>query len=164
MHEFVKARVLGEPFEIISLEGAPDGPPPARLWPFIWHFVRQIKALLVVLLVLEACVAAGSSMIPVMIGWLVNDIGASSQTRDVLSHPWLWHIAAPILLAWGACMICMWYIYDHYYTARFNNLIRYQLGAYRSATAWPISAMISPGASPTRWSTAARRCATPCAA
>ena len=117
-------------FEIISLEGAPDGPPPNSLWPFIWYFVRQIRGLLAVLLVLEACVAAGSSMIPVMIGWLVNDISASSVTRDVLSHPWLWQTAAPILFAWGGCMAVMWFIYDHVYTARFNNLIRYQLGRY----------------------------------
>lgn len=116
--------------QIGSLEGAPIGPPPARLWPFIWHFVRQIRGLLAVLLTLEACVAAGSTMIPVMIGWLVNDIAASSATRDVLSHPWLWRTAAPILVAWGCCMALMWYVYDHYYTARFNNLIRYQLGRY----------------------------------
>ncbi|MCI4678725.1 ABC transporter ATP-binding protein/permease [Rhodoblastus acidophilus] len=118
------------PFEIVSIEGSPNGPPPARLWPFVWHFVRQIKGLLAVLLVLEACVAAGATMIPVMIGWLVNDINASQATRDVLSHPWLWRIAAPILLGWGACMAMLWYIYDHHYTARFNNLIRYQLARY----------------------------------
>ncbi len=117
-------------FEIISIEGAPEGPPPLKLWPFVWHFVRQIKGVLIVLLALEACVAAGATMIPVMIGWLVNDITASSVTRDVLSHPWLWRAAAPILLAWGCCMAVMWYIYDHVYTARFNNLIRYQLNRY----------------------------------
>ncbi len=117
-------------FEIITIEGSPDGPPPPRLWPFVWHFVRQIKGLLVILLVLEACVAAGSTMIPVMIGWLVNDINGSAQTRDVLSHPWLWRTAAPILIGWGVGMALLWYIYDHYYTARFNNLIRYQLARY----------------------------------
>ena len=117
-------------YEIISIEGAPDGPPPARLWPFVWHFVRQIKGLLAVLLVLEACVAAGATMIPVMISWLVNDVNASAETRDVLSHPWLWRTAAPILIAWGLCMALLWYIYDHHYTARFNNLIRYQLARY----------------------------------
>jgi ATP-binding cassette, subfamily B, multidrug efflux pump len=117
-------------FEFISIEGDPDGPPPGRLWPFVWHFVKQIKGLLAVLLVLEACVAAGSTMIPVMIGWLVNDINASGAARDVLSHPWLWRTAAPILIAWGACMALLWYVYDHHYTARFNNLIRYQLARY----------------------------------
>jgi len=117
-------------FEIISLEGEPVGSPPLKLWPFVWYFVRQIKGLLVVLLALEACVAAGQTMIPVMIGWLVNDISASSVTRDVLSHAWLWRTAAPILIAWGVCMSIMWYIYDHVYTARFNNLIRYQLNRY----------------------------------
>jgi ATP-binding cassette subfamily B multidrug efflux pump len=117
-------------FEIISIEGDPHGSPPLKLWPFVWHFVSQIKGLLIVLLTLEACVAAGATMIPVMIGWLVNDITASSVTRDVLSHPWLWRAAAPILLAWGGCMAVMWYIYDHIYTARFNNLIRYQLNRY----------------------------------
>ena len=117
-------------FEIITIEGSPDGPPPTRLWPFVWYFVRQIKGLLVILLVLEACVAAGSTMIPVMIGWLVNDINVSAQTRDVLSHPWLWRTAAPILIGWGVGMALLWYIYDHYYTARFNNLIRYQLARY----------------------------------
>jgi ATP-binding cassette subfamily B multidrug efflux pump len=117
-------------FEFISIEGNPDGPPPGRLWPFVWHFVRQIKGLLAILLVLEACVAAGSTMIPVMIGWLVNDINASGATRDVLSHPWLWRTAAPILVGWGGCMALLWYVYDHHYTARFNNLIRYQLARY----------------------------------
>ncbi|MBB4197540.1 hypothetical protein CCR94_22255 [Rhodoblastus sphagnicola] len=118
------------PFDPIKLEGAPKGPPPAKLWPFVWHFVRQIKGLLLVLLVLEACVAAGQASIPVMIGWLINDINASAATRDVLSHPWLWSVAAPILVGWGGCMIAMWFIYDHYYTPRFNNLIRYQLARY----------------------------------
>jgi ATP-binding cassette subfamily B multidrug efflux pump len=118
------------PFDIFKLEGAPKGPPPAKLWPFVWHFVRQIKGLLIVLLCLEACVAAGQASIPVMIGWLVNDINASQATRDVLSHPWLWTVATPILIGWGACMIAMWFIYDHYYTPRFNNLIRYQLARY----------------------------------
>ena len=118
------------PFEIIHLEGAPKGPPPTKLWPFVWHFVSQIKGLLFVLLALEACVAAGGAMIPVMIGWLVNDIDASAQSRDVLSHPWLWTIAAPVLMGWGACMIVMWFIYDHFYTPRFNNLIRHQLARY----------------------------------
>ncbi|HUO54400.1 MAG TPA: ABC transporter ATP-binding protein, partial [Rhodoblastus sp.] len=116
--------------EIVSLKGSPDGPPPARLWPFVWHFVRQIRGLLAVLLVLEACVAAGATMIPVMIGWLVNDVTASEASRDVLSHPWLWRTAAPILFGWGACMALLWYIYDHHYTPRFNNLIRYQLASY----------------------------------
>jgi ATP-binding cassette subfamily B multidrug efflux pump len=124
------ARIGIMSFEIISIEGSPDGPPPSRLWPFIWHFVRQIRGLLVALLVLEACVAAGATMIPVMIGWLTNDIAASGETRDVLNHPWLWRTALPILFAWGGCMAVMWYIYDHFYTARFNNLIRYQLGRY----------------------------------
>jgi ATP-binding cassette subfamily B multidrug efflux pump len=118
------------PFRIVPLEGSPNGPPPARLWPFVWHFVRQIKWLLAVLLVLEACAAAGSTMIPVMIGWLVNDIGASGAARDVLIHPWLWRAAAPILIAWGACLAALWYIYDHFYSPRFNNLIRHQLARY----------------------------------
>ncbi|PPQ39293.1 ATP-binding cassette, subfamily B, multidrug efflux pump [Rhodoblastus acidophilus] len=118
------------PLDLIKLEGAPKGPPPSELWPFIWHFVRQIKGLLLVLLTLEACVAAGQAMIPVMIGWLVNDINAASATRDVLDHPWLWQVAAPILVAWGGFMIVLWFIYDHIYTPRFNNLIRYQLARY----------------------------------
>ncbi len=118
------------PLHIISLEGSPDGPPPARLWPFIWYFVRQIKGFLAVLLVLEAAVAAGATMIPVMIGWLVNDISAAGASRDVLNHAWLWRIAVPVLLGWGGCMALLWWLYDHQYSARFNNLIRYQLARY----------------------------------
>ncbi len=118
-------------FHVVPIAGDPHvGAPPAKLWPFIWHFVRQIKGLLAVLLFLEACVAAGATMVPVMIGWLVNDINASAATRDVLTHPWLWRTAAPILIGWGLCMVVMWHIYDHQYTARFNNLIRYQLNRY----------------------------------
>ncbi len=120
--------------QIISLEGSPEGPPPARLWPFIWHFVRQIKGFLLVLLVLEASVAAGATMIPVMIGWLVNDISASAATRDVLSRPWLWRIAVPVLFGWGGCMALLWWLYDHQYTGAFQQS---DPPSARELHAWP---------------------------
>jgi ATP-binding cassette, subfamily B, multidrug efflux pump len=105
--------------EIVPLDRLPADPVP-----------RQIKWLLVVLLLLEAGVAGCAAMIPVILGRLVNDISAARGARDVLAQGWLLTFGLPVLIAWGLFMVALWYVYDHHYSSRINNLIRYQLGRY----------------------------------
>jgi len=117
--------------EIVHIDGLPENPvPPATLLAFVWHFMRQIRWLLTALLVLEAGVAGFAAMIPVILGRLVNDISTAKQARDVLAQPWLLSFGVPVLIGWGVCMVTLWYLYDHHYTSRINNLIRYQLARY----------------------------------
>ncbi len=117
--------------EIVHIAGLPENPvPPATLPAFVWHFMRQIRWLLAALLVLEAGVAGFAAMIPVILGRLVNDISTAKQARDVLAQPWLLSFGVPVLIGWGVCMVTLWYLYDHHYTSRINNLIRYQLARY----------------------------------
>jgi ATP-binding cassette subfamily B multidrug efflux pump len=105
--------------------------PPEQLWPFIWHFVRQLKWLLPVLVVLEASLAVFQAFIPVMLGWITNALLANpNNPAAVLEDPWLWQLGAPSILGYSAAVILAWYIYDHHYTPRFNNLIRFQLTHY----------------------------------
>ena len=65
-------------YEIVPLERLPQSiAPPATLFAFIWHFMRQIKWLLLALLALEACGAAFTATVPVILGRLVNEINGS---------------------------------------------------------------------------------------
>ena len=45
---------------------------PTKLWPFIWFFLRQIKGLVVLLLIMELAVAAGVSLMFWYVGELVK--------------------------------------------------------------------------------------------
>jgi ATP-binding cassette, subfamily B, multidrug efflux pump len=117
--------------EIVPLDRLPASlAPPSTLFAFIWHFIRQIRGLLLALLMLEASVAAFTAMVPVILGRLVNEISRSGDARDVLAEPWLVSFAVPVLIGWAICNVTLWYLYDHHYQSRFNNLIRYQLGRY----------------------------------
>jgi ATP-binding cassette subfamily B multidrug efflux pump len=123
-------------FEIIALDRLPpDRALPRRLGAFVWYFMRQIKFLLLTLLILDAGVAGLASMIPVMLGWLANDINTATRNPamaldPLLISPWLLTIGLPVLLGWGLCMTSVWYLYDHHFGPRFNNIIRYQLARY----------------------------------
>jgi len=117
--------------EIVNLDRLPESlVPPPQLFAFIWHFMRQVKWLLLALLLLEAGLAAFNAMVPVILGRIVNAIGQADAARDVVSQPWLAQFGVPVLFGWGICAVALWYLYDHHYTSRVNNLIRYQLGRY----------------------------------
>lgn len=103
---------------------------PEKLNAFIWYFISQIKGILLLLVMLEGLAGFFLAMIPVMLGWLVNDITTLSNPELVLQQPWLITIGVPVILGWGLSGVALWYLYDHHYNSRFGNFIRYQLGHY----------------------------------
>ncbi|MCB1838984.1 MAG: ABC transporter ATP-binding protein, partial [Alphaproteobacteria bacterium] len=94
---------------------------PTKLWPFIWFFLRQIKGLVVLLLIMELAVAAGVSLMFWYVGELVK------QTE----YGWamlLAGIALLILRQGGGAFLQG--LYDLVYTPYFGNLVRRQLYWY----------------------------------
>jgi len=77
--------------EIVHLDRLPESlVPPSSLFAFIWHFMRQVKWLLLALLVLEAGVAGFTAMVPVILGRLVNAImtqAVGDRASDVHIEP-----------------------------------------------------------------------------
>ncbi len=94
---------------------------PTKLWPFIWFFVRQIKGLVLLLLIMEMAVAAGVSLMFWYVGELVKQ--AEYGTAMVLGG-----IALLILRQGGGAFLQA--LYDLVYTPYFGNLVRRQLYWY----------------------------------
>ena len=94
---------------------------PTKLWPFMWFFIRQIKGLIVLLLIMELAVAAGVSLMFWYVGELVKQ--AEYSTAMAVAG-----IALLILRQGGGAFLQA--LYDLVYTPYFGNLVRRQLYWY----------------------------------
>jgi ATP-binding cassette subfamily B multidrug efflux pump len=96
---------------------------PTTLWPFMWFFIRQIKAIVIVIMGLELLVAVSSSVI----FWYVGKLVKHQQFSEAL-------------LLGGFALVMMRQqligalhgIYDLVYTPYIGNIIRRQLYWYTS--------------------------------
>jgi len=94
---------------------------PDRLVPFIWYFMRQIKWLLVLILVLEILVAASSGVI----FWYVGELVKNQQyTQAFLIGGFTLLVTRQLLI--GAIHM----VYDLVFTPYTGNMVRRQLFHY----------------------------------
>lgn len=99
-----------------GMKGLPD-----KLVPFMWFFMRQVKGLLILILVLEIMVASSSSLIFWYVGELVKE---QEYTRALL-------LGGLILLLMRQFLIgAIHMVYDLVYNPYFGNMIRRQLFWY----------------------------------
>ncbi len=94
---------------------------PNRLWPFIWFFLRQIKGLLIALLVMELVIASGVSLMFWYVGQLVKHADYTGAA--------LWAGVALLVLRQASGGLTH-ALYDLVYTPHFGNLVRRQLYWY----------------------------------
>lgn len=94
---------------------------PTKLWPFIWFFLRQIKGLVILLLIMELAVAAGVSLM----FWYVGELVKQAEYGTAMA---LGGIALLILRQGGGAFLQA--LYDLVYTPYFGNLVRRQLYWY----------------------------------
>lgn len=99
-----------------GIESLPD-----RLWPFIWFFLRQVKGLLILIMVMEFVVAASVSLMFWYVGQLVR---AEEYTQAVL----LVGLAILLLRQGGGAFLHA--LYDLIWVPYFGNLVRRQLYWY----------------------------------
>lgn len=94
---------------------------PTRLWPFIWFFLRQIKGLVILLMIMELVTAAGVSLM----FWYVGELVKQAEYGTAMA---LGGVALLILRQGGGAFLQA--LYDLVYTPYFGNLVRRQLYWY----------------------------------
>ena len=94
---------------------------PTQLWPFIWFFLRQIKGLVILLLIMELILAASVSLML----WYVGQLAKNADYGAAI----IW-LGLAILILRQCSGGFLHALYDLVYTPQFGNLIRRQLYWY----------------------------------
>ena len=111
--------------------------PPDKLLPFVWHFARQVKPLLILLLVLEGLLALALAALPWFFGRIIDTLSTHTPATA-------WPQLLPILVQFGVLLfvalplvlISVRWLYEHAYMPYFGNMIRKQLHWYTLRHSW----------------------------
>jgi len=104
-----------------------EAAPPSGLVAFYWHYVRQVRGLVVALFLTGIAVAGLDTTIPVFIGRVVTMI--STHTADTLFAavwPQLLGMAAVLLVARPLALLCQHLVTNQAIAPGLTNLIRWQ--------------------------------------
>lgn len=105
----------------------PEAPPPSGLVAFYWHYVRQVRGLIVALFVAGLCVALLDAMIPVFIGRVIGAVSNQApQSFWADTGPQLLGMALILLLVRPAVVLTQNLISNQSVAAGLTNLIRWQ--------------------------------------
>ncbi|MEO3472556.1 ABC transporter ATP-binding protein [Roseomonas sp. CAU 1739] len=105
----------------------PDSPPPAGLIAFYWYFIRQAKALFVLLFVLGMAVAILDALIPIFIGSVIGMLTIHGPDR-LLAETWpqLAAMAAVLLVARPLTITAQNLVAQQGISANVTSMIRWQ--------------------------------------
>ncbi len=106
---------------------APESPPFAGLWPFYWHFIRQVRWLAVALFVCGGLIAVLDAAIPAFIGRTVGLV-ASHHPEALLSEAWpqLAAMAGVLLLLRPLVLLSHVILINQIVNPGLSNMIRWQ--------------------------------------
>ena len=104
-----------------------QGPPPAGLGAFYWHYARQARGLVAALFVTGFFVALIDTTIPVFVGRVITLV-SSHEPGTLLSDSWppLFGMALVVLVARPLAMLLQNMITNQAIIPGFSNLIRWQ--------------------------------------
>src|SRR5499433_507305 len=105
----------------------PQGPPPAGLGAFYWHYARQARGLVVALFVTGFVVALIDTTIPVFVGRVITLV-SSHEPGSLMHDSWppLLGMAFVLLIARPLAMLLQNLITNQAIIPGFSNLIRWQ--------------------------------------
>jgi ATP-binding cassette, subfamily B, multidrug efflux pump len=105
----------------------PPGDPPAGLWAFYWHHVRQVRHLIVALFVTGSLIALVDTAIPVFIGRLVR-LASNHAPGTFFADAWpeLAGMAAVLLLLRPAANALHVLVTNQAINPGLTNLVRWQ--------------------------------------
>ena len=105
----------------------PAAPPPAGLIPFYWYFIRQAKALFVLLFLLGMTVAVLDALIPIFIGTVISLLNSHGPDR-ILAEAWpqLLGMAAVLLVGRPLAITAQNLVAQQGIGANVTSLIRWQ--------------------------------------
>ena len=115
-----------------------DSGPPAGLFAFYWHFVRQAKWVFLAMFATSLGIAALDTLIPVLIGRLVRLVESPDRAQAfATSWPWLVLIAAGILVG-RPVVILFDSLFRHLVVnPGFTQMIRWQSHWHVVRQSWP---------------------------
>jgi ATP-binding cassette, subfamily B, multidrug efflux pump len=106
---------------------APEAAPPQGLLAFYWHYARQAKLLLLLLLAAGLAVAVLDTTIPLFIGRMVSLVSSLPPTSFLReTWPQLAGMAAVLLVVRPAALLVQNLITNQSINANLTNLIRWQ--------------------------------------
>ncbi|HEV2548133.1 MAG TPA: ABC transporter ATP-binding protein [Stellaceae bacterium] len=105
----------------------PPGEPPAGLWAFYWHHVRQVRHLIVALFVAGSLIALFDTAIPVFIGWLVR-LASTHAPGGFFREAWpaLASMAVVVLILRPAALALHYLVAHQAINPGLTNLVRWQ--------------------------------------
>jgi len=105
----------------------PPDEPPAGLWAFYWHHVRQVRYFIVALFVAGSLLALFDTAIPVFIGRLVR-LASSQAPSGFFREAWpeLAGMAAVLLILRPAASALHYLVANQAINPGFTNLVRWQ--------------------------------------
>jgi len=105
----------------------PSDPPPSGLIPFYWYFIRQAKALFVLLFLLGMTVAVLDALIPIFIGTVVTLLNVHGPDR-IIAEAWpkLLGMAAVLLICRPLAITAQNLVAQQGIGANVTSLIRWQ--------------------------------------
>ncbi|MBI1363726.1 MAG: ATP-binding cassette domain-containing protein [Proteobacteria bacterium] len=119
---------------LINVDRLPDNADklPQTLWPFVWHFIRQIAGLCTVILLLEATLAGIGAFIPWMVGHIVDVVTSTATAPEALQQlkPLLWFGGLLILAQHTVVIMPLRFVYGYVLQPRFIQMIRRQTHWY----------------------------------
>ncbi len=117
----------GAPASKLFGTDVPDAPPPSGLLPFYWYFIRQAKALFVLLFVLGMAVALLDALIPIFIGTVIGLLTTHGPDH-LLAEAWpqLAGMAAVLLVARPLMITAHNLVTQQGISANVTSLIRWQ--------------------------------------
>jgi ATP-binding cassette subfamily B multidrug efflux pump len=116
----------------------PQGPPPAGLLAFYWHFIRQTRGLYAAMFFTGLCVALIDTAIPVFIGRLVTLMGAADRAEAFRAAlPMLIGMAAVILVGRPVALLADSLVRNNAVVPGVTSLIRWQSHWHVVRQSWP---------------------------
>ncbi|MBR0649751.1 ABC transporter ATP-binding protein [Roseomonas terrae] len=105
----------------------PDAPPPGNLVAFYWYFIRQAKALFLLLFLLGMAVAVLDALIPIFIGTVIGLLSQHGPDR-LLTEAWpqLAGMAAVLLIGRPLVITAQNLVAQQGISANFTSMIRWQ--------------------------------------
>ncbi len=117
---------LVDPYRAVPLD-----PPPAQLWPFIWHFIRPVWPVTAAIALLSASIAVGEMLMLDYAGGLVDVMSTASREAFFEEHGTELIRAGVLVLVVLPVMSILWELLTHQtFAGNFPMMIRWQSHRY----------------------------------
>lgn len=105
--------------------------PPSRVWPFMWHHLREVKAWLLLILLTGFAFSAIEASLYLLVGWFVDILATAKPERVFQDHGWqLAGLAFVLLVLRPVIYFANHAVVDQVVVPQLTNRIRWRSHVY----------------------------------